>query len=328
MSKNHYNSETVLVGSHLIQKPRRLAKKHRQDHNRLTLILMVLVFLIGIFIGRISVSPYREAPEETYPLQEEIEENVTSDSSSINIEDDIEEQPIYVPQPRTISDTYSREESDDEEEIPQQVEETLIEPEEPIEGGDVSEITPEDIMWDNLGEDIIDTGIATLTRYELPSYYYPNIDYSSFQSYMPYTAITDRSSDAYKVVHSDRFYIDRNGLCRSTTYSGQGEFTIDKHDDYIIALGTYYKPKGTCGDRWLIITSNGAYTCITGDEKADEHTDSHNMYTTVGNYCGFIEYLVDYSSLNRSIKVAGTVTAGPIDVIKGEIQYIYRIESN
>lgn len=185
---------------------------------------------------------------------------------------------------------------------------------------------PQEIVQQCLGDANIETSAAHLTLYDLPSKYYPGLDFSSFQAWMPYTVITDKSSAAYKVISDERMYIDENGMCRFRTTEDQ--FTIDGKDDFVIALGTYYKPKGTCGDRWLIVTSTGMYTAITGDEKDDNHTDSMHMFTETSNggCAGIIEWLVDKPSLNRDIKYHGTVTRGPIEELQGEILYIYRIE--
>ena len=56
------------------------------------------------------------------------------------------------------------------------------------------------------------------------------------------------------------------------------QFTIDGQDDYMIALGTFYKEKGTAGNRYLIETTTGAYTAITGSEKADMAETTRSRY--------------------------------------------------
>lgn len=176
-----------------------------------------------------------------------------------------------------------------------------------------------------IGQDIIDFNGSTLVRYDLPDVYYPGLDYSSFQPYMPYTAITNKATQAYKVVRSDNCYTDEYGLRRYRTDDSQ--FTINGQDDYIIALGTFYKEKGTAGSRYLIVTTTGMYTAITGDEKADQHTDARGMFSMhCGNTkAGLIEWIVDKSALNSTIKRMGTVTAGGPEAVRGEILHIYRI---
>lgn len=169
---------------------------------------------------------------------------------------------------------------------------------------------------------------VAMVEYDLPSKYYAGVDFSSFQAYMCYSTITNRNSPAYKVVRSKNAYTDEYGFRRYATTSDQ--FTIDGKDDYVIALGTYYKEKGTCGERYLIETTTGAYTAIAGDEKADAHTDSLNMISSHGDgqYAGMIEWILDINSgkVPRSIRQSGTVTEGPIEELKGEIISISRIE--
>lgn len=185
---------------------------------------------------------------------------------------------------------------------------------------------PAKIVSNQLGQDTIKFTSYELTKHELPSAYYTNLDYSSFQPYMSYKMITNKSSNAYKVTYSKNAYTDENGFRRYKTTDDQ--FTIDGHDDYIVALGTFYKEKGTAGDRYLIVTTTGMYTIITGDEKSDNDTDSMNMFTTHSNgKAGLIEWIVDTNSLCDEIKLKGTVTAGPVIAMQGEIIGIYEINN-
>lgn len=166
-------------------------------------------------------------------------------------------------------------------------------------------------------------------EFDLPSVYYGNIDFSSFQPYMDYRMITDTSSSSYEVCSSDLLYVDEEGLCRYEVADWQ--FSINGQDDYVIALGTFYKEKGKCGQRYLIETSNGCYTAIAGDEKADEHTDSLNMFVMHGadsDYAGLIEFLVNTDKLDSNIKTLGTVTASSNEILQGEILGIYLIEED
>lgn len=185
--------------------------------------------------------------------------------------------------------------------------------------------TPKEILNSNLGNGTINLGNSVLTRYDLPDVYYPGIDYSSFQPYMDYRCVTNKKSPAYGVVHSELSYTDENGMRRYKVNDNQ--FSIDGEDDYVIALGTFYKEKGTAGSRYLIVTTTGMYTAITGDEKADKHTDSKNMFSLHknGSCAGIIEWIVDQKNLERSMRRAGTVTAGPIEELQGDIIHIYKI---
>ena len=194
------------------------------------------------------------------------------------------------------------------------------------------EITDESITINNIdnlddviGYDKINIDGHTLVRYSLPNEYYPGLDYSSFQPYMDYRTITKPNSSSYPVVHGEDTYNDELGLRRSIP--DEDEFVLNDEDDYMIALGTYYKPKGVCGLRYLIVTSTGMYTAITGDEKGDSATDPHNMYSYHGNNKGgVIEWIVDTSKLPREVKTIGSVTAGPVEELNGEILHIYLIE--
>ena len=188
------------------------------------------------------------------------------------------------------------------------------------------ELAAEEIVEMCMGDNIISTDLGTLKRYDLPDVFYPDLDFSSFQAYMSWRMITDPSTEAYKVISDDRMYVDENGMCRFKTTDDQ--FTIDGQDDYVIALGTYYKEKGTCGSRWLVVTSTGSYTAITGDEKANCDTDVHNMlvFRKDGTSTGIIEWIVDYDLLHEDIALHGTVTRGPVEAARGEILYMYRID--
>ena len=143
---------------------------------------------------------------------------------------------------------------------------------------------------------------------------------------MCYRKITDKTSPSYAITHSEDAYTDIYGFRRYKVQEGQ--FSVDGLDDYMVALGTYYKEPDTVGSRFLIVTSTGMFTVITGAEKADEDTDPMNMYSTHcnGERAGMIEWIVDERSLHSDIKGWGTVTKGPVEAIQGEIIAIYEIK--
>lgn len=187
------------------------------------------------------------------------------------------------------------------------------------------DIDPMKTLEVNLGNTSISVGSNTLQRYDLPNKYYPGIDFSSFQPYMDYRCITNKNSPAYAVSHSELAYTDEYGMRRYKT--SEDQFTIDGNDDYVIALGTFYKEKGTAGSRYLIVTSTGKYTAIAGDEKADSHTDSRHMFSLHQDGTGgIIEWIVDQRTLEIKMKRSGTITAGPIEPLQGEILHIYKIQ--
>lgn len=191
---------------------------------------------------------------------------------------------------------------------------------------DESIIQEVETIDDQIGNKTIEINDHILVQHDLPSKYYPGLDYSSFQPYMGYDKITNKSAPAYHIVNSDLCYTDEFGLRRYKTNDSQ--FTIDGADDYVIALGTFYKDKGLVGNRYLIVTSTGMYTAITGDEKADEHTDKMHMFSmhNNGTKAGIIEWIVDQPKLDPDIKRAGTVTFGGPEVLAGEILHIYEIQ--
>lgn len=186
--------------------------------------------------------------------------------------------------------------------------------------------TAKEIILSHMGDDRIVIEDNELIKYDLPSKYYNSIDFSSFQPYMAYTKVRNKSTPAYKINYSENAYTDENGFRRFRTTEDQ--FTINGEDDYIVALGTYYKEKGTAGQRYMVITTMGMYTIIAGDEKADKDTDTMNMFSYhKGGTCGaIIEWIVDDKCLHHDIRHEGTATEGPVRAIQGRIMYIYKIQ--
>lgn len=275
--------------------------KHYRRSIKLTILGDVAMILLATCIGIFALSGILK------------DEGVKAVESQIPIVKELEDiEPKTVAEPNTLIPLVEVTES----EVTEMVEEEVI-----------PELSPQDIMTNALGADLIETDLGNLTRYELPTIYYPGIDFSSFQPWMSYKVITNPGSAAYKVVTDERLYVDEYGLCRFET-DPETQFTIDGKDDYVIALGTYYKEKGTCGSRYLIVTSTGAYTAITGDEKSDAHTDEHHMFSlhSDGSCAGIIEWLVDTPQLESMMKRMGSVTYGPVEELHGEILYIYRID--
>lgn len=110
-----------------------------------------------------------------------------------------------------------------------------------------------------------------------------------FKSYMPYTAITNKSSVQYKL--QQQASTDTNGFrC------------IDSKP--MVAVGTGWGVK--VGDTVLISCENGnSFEAIIGDIKADIHTGADNK-TTLSNGCR-CEFIVDMATLNPAIKTRGNV---------------------
>jgi len=173
----------------------------------------------------------------------------------------------------------------------------------------------------NDGDPVIELYDSTLTRKNLPNAYY-NIDFSTFQPYMDVDCITSRGSAAYKLCNSADTYSDEYGLMRKPSDG----FTVDGEDDYIVALGNYYKAKGSIGDRFLVATTTGYYTIVVGDEKDDGDTDPYNMYSYHGNYAGLIEFIVQTHELTPMAKRMGSIHDCGNPIFAGDITRIYRIE--
>lgn len=175
-------------------------------------------------------------------------------------------------------------------------------------------------------DSIIHMRDVTLVKKDLPDLYYQGLDFSSFQPFMGYKKITDVTSPAYEICYSDNAYTDEHGFRRYKT--DENQFKINGEDDYMVALGTYYKEPGTVGSRFLVVTSTGMFTIVTGSEKADVDTDQMNMYSIHGNgeLGGLIEWIVDEESLDKSIKAYGTVTKGPVSAMQGSIIALYEIK--
>ena len=113
---------------------------------------------------------------------------------------------------------------------------------------------------------------------------------SGFKSYMPYTAITSKSSPQYKLQQS--------------TYTGT--YGIRQYGNrYCVAIGTAFNADvGTYFD--LILANGTVIPCIVADIKADKHTDSNNMIT-IANGC-LTEFIVDSSALNKNAKSMGDIS--------------------
>ena len=110
-----------------------------------------------------------------------------------------------------------------------------------------------------------------------------------FKSYMPYTAITNRSSAQYKL--QQRASTDSDGIrCLNSKP--------------MVAVGTGWGLK--VGDTALIVCENGnSFEVVIGDIKSNAHTKSDNK-TTASNGCR-CEFIVDMKNLNATVKNKGNV---------------------
>ena len=113
---------------------------------------------------------------------------------------------------------------------------------------------------------------------------------SGFKSYMPYTAITSKSSPQYKLQQQ----------CHTGLYGIRV-----KDGRYCVAIGTGFNADvGTYFD--LILANGTVIPCIVADIKADKHTDSNNMVTKASG-C-LTEFVIDSNKLNKSAKRMGDIS--------------------
>ena len=115
------------------------------------------------------------------------------------------------------------------------------------------------------------------------------VNKNDFKSYMPYTAITNKSSEQWKLQQSAT--TDENGLrC------------IDGKP--MVAVGTGWGV--SVGDSAIITCDNSnSFEVIIGDIKDNKHTNTENK-TTSSNNCR-CEFIVDSSRLNSTVKTMGNV---------------------
>ena len=113
---------------------------------------------------------------------------------------------------------------------------------------------------------------------------------SGFKSYMPYTAITSKSSPQYKLQQQ----------CQTGLYGIRV-----KDGRYCVAIGTGFNADvGTYFD--LILANGTVIPCIVADIKSNKHTDSNNMITKASG-C-LTEFVIDSSKLNKNAKCMGDIS--------------------
>lgn len=129
-----------------------------------------------------------------------------------------------------------------------------------------------------------------------------NLNISDFKSWMPYTAITDRSSLQYELTRKAK--ADENGLLKIDNY-------------YCVALGSAY---GKVGDKFKItLNTNKSFDVIKADQKADIHTIGDNKTSLDGSQ---IEFIIDKSKLNQDVKKHGNVSV--LNIFSGRILSIVK----
>ena len=91
----------------------------------------------------------------------------------------------------------------------------------------------------------------------------------------------------------------------------------------MVAMGSYYTPK--CGEILRITLETGyTFEVISGDVKADVHTDINNQKCLVSN--SLLEFIVDMNVLSTELKKMGDMSYTPNSLMKGKITKIERLE--
>lgn len=119
------------------------------------------------------------------------------------------------------------------------------------------------------------------------TYYAP---YNRIKSYMPYTAITSRSSAQWKL--------------QQIAYTGTHGIR-QVNGRYCIAVGSAYTSK--IGQYIDLVLENGTVIpCILADQKADKDTNSENTITEHDG--SLVEFVVSSSNLSRSVRRMGDIS--------------------
>lgn len=131
---------------------------------------------------------------------------------------------------------------------------------------------------------------------------------------MPYTALTDKKSDQYKL---------QQGACTDE----DGFRRIG--DDYMVAMGSYYTTQ--CGDRFSItLEDETQFTVTIGDAKADYDTDESGQYHPIyidGELAlaNVIEFIIDPEVMDEEVLNTGTICSLGFE---GNIAAIEKIITN
>lgn len=161
-------------------------------------------------------------------------------------------------------------------------------------------------------QDTLGQGSYTVEEIGAPDTYDPYIsldvpmDYESntgFKAYMDYRTITSPSSKQYAM--QQEAYTDPETGIRM--YDGC----------YMVALGTFYAQQA--GERFHItLTSGIEFDAITGDIKADIHTDEMHQHRN-GN---IVEFVVDTKTISKTCKVMGDMSYAGFE---GQVEKIEKL---
>lgn len=117
------------------------------------------------------------------------------------------------------------------------------------------------------------------------------VPYAENKTWMPYTAITSKSSKQYKLQQK----------------AHTGKYGIRMvNDRYCVALGSYFGCE--IGQYFDLVLANGTVIpCVMSDQKADKHTDSANIITADTNCLS--EFIVSKNNLNSDAKRDGDISS-------------------
>ena len=130
------------------------------------------------------------------------------------------------------------------------------------------------------------------------------------KSYMDYKAISDISSEQYKLLERKDVYIDEEGFLRIS-------------DKFLIAVGTYFG--ADIGQEVEVKLSSGIkFNALIGDIKADKDTDEMNLSHPDGSV---IEFLVNvknkegeyYSVIDDLPREMGNMSYAKNANLKGDV---------
>ena len=134
---------------------------------------------------------------------------------------------------------------------------------------------------------------------------------TSFKSFMDWRTITSPTSKQWEIQSSEYTWTDADGFRR---YG----------DCYLVALGTYYS--SSCGDIFEVTLDSGkCFLAMTGDIKADEHTDAKHQLRVVGNTKNLIEFIVDSDIISDSCWQTGDMSYAADSLMAGNIISIEKV---
>lgn len=140
----------------------------------------------------------------------------------------------------------------------------------------------EDVAY--VAKDYISNTEYKYLEYEVPSH-------SDFKSFMGYEAITNKSSNQYQL-QDDYAYTGNYGI---RMVSGRYCVAIGSHFD--VEIGQYFD---------LVLENGEIIPCIMGDLKANQDTDSQNIFTRNG-CCS--EFIIDSGRLVSSAWQSGNISS-------------------